>query len=134
MKEGWLCPKCGRVNAPFTPYCDCVNSDKTNEQLHNAIMNDVNGADSTKITSDETEVEIRGFKKGQTCYWFCPDNCQIFEAVVTEIRNDGCIEIKIRTSNPSFPQIKILDKTHIGVTLFKNITEVLEFKFIEPEE
>jgi hypothetical protein len=24
MQEGWLCPKCGRVNAPFMDHCDCV--------------------------------------------------------------------------------------------------------------
>ena len=23
MNEGWVCPRCGRVNAPFTLYCDC---------------------------------------------------------------------------------------------------------------
>ena len=23
MNEGWICPRCGRVNAPFMPYCDC---------------------------------------------------------------------------------------------------------------
>ena len=23
MNEGWVCPRCGRVNALFTLYCDC---------------------------------------------------------------------------------------------------------------
>ena len=23
MKEGWICPRCGKVNAPFMPQCDC---------------------------------------------------------------------------------------------------------------
>lgn len=29
MKEGWLCPRCGRINAPFAMYCDCKNVDVT---------------------------------------------------------------------------------------------------------
>ena len=28
MKEGWLCPRCKRVNAPFTAYCDCKEATK----------------------------------------------------------------------------------------------------------
>ena len=23
MKEGWICPRCGKVNAPFIVSCDC---------------------------------------------------------------------------------------------------------------
>lgn len=26
MKEGWICPRCGKVNAPFMPSCDCTSS------------------------------------------------------------------------------------------------------------
>lgn len=25
MKEGWICPRCGKVNAPFIPECSCDN-------------------------------------------------------------------------------------------------------------
>ena len=25
-QQGWVCPKCGRVNAPWLPICGCVNS------------------------------------------------------------------------------------------------------------
>ena len=32
MKEGWICPRCGKVNAPFIGWCDC----KPDEQMNNA--------------------------------------------------------------------------------------------------
>lgn len=32
MQEGWICPRCGRVNAPFMPNCDC----KPDEAISNA--------------------------------------------------------------------------------------------------
>ena len=32
MKEGWICPRCGKVNAPFMPNCDC----NPNEAISNA--------------------------------------------------------------------------------------------------
>ena len=28
MQEGWLCPRCGRINAPFVTYCGCKADDK----------------------------------------------------------------------------------------------------------
>ena len=35
MKEGWICPRCGKVNAPFVPSCDCKPA-VTNGALDNA--------------------------------------------------------------------------------------------------
>lgn len=32
MKEGWICPRCGKVNAPFIGWCDC----KSDEVISNA--------------------------------------------------------------------------------------------------
>lgn len=32
MKEGWICPRCGKVNAPFILKCDC----KPDEIVSNA--------------------------------------------------------------------------------------------------
>lgn len=31
MKEGWICPRCKKVNAPFTPFCDCKEKYYTNK-------------------------------------------------------------------------------------------------------
>lgn len=30
MKEGWICPRCGQVNAPWNPYCSCNKNNNTN--------------------------------------------------------------------------------------------------------
>lgn len=30
MKEGWICPRCGKVNAPFAISCDCKPSTTSN--------------------------------------------------------------------------------------------------------
>ena len=30
MKEGWICPRCGKVNAPFAMSCDCKPSLRSN--------------------------------------------------------------------------------------------------------
>ena len=30
MKEGWLCPRCGKVNAPFIAQCDCQKREGVN--------------------------------------------------------------------------------------------------------
>lgn len=26
MKEGWICPRCGKVNAPFISQCTCKSN------------------------------------------------------------------------------------------------------------
>ena len=30
MKEGWIFPRCGKVNAPFTMSCDCKPLSRSN--------------------------------------------------------------------------------------------------------
>lgn len=28
-QEGWICPKCGKVHAPWVPSCECLGKTKT---------------------------------------------------------------------------------------------------------
>ena len=34
-QQGWICPKCGRVNAPWMPTCGCVSSQTTGTAIDN---------------------------------------------------------------------------------------------------
>ena len=44
MNEGWICPRCGRVNAPFTTQCNCKPSYKSN------LDNDATSSQSVDIS------------------------------------------------------------------------------------
>jgi len=33
MQEGWRCPVCGRVNAPWVPTCGCISSQTTGDSI-----------------------------------------------------------------------------------------------------
>lgn len=37
MKEGWICPRCKKINAPFVPSCDCEENNSTNYIDYNCI-------------------------------------------------------------------------------------------------
>ena len=28
-QKGWICPKCGKVHAPWVPSCECSNKNET---------------------------------------------------------------------------------------------------------
>ena len=38
MKEGWLCPRCGTINAPFIGHCECKpNTIKENTNVSKTV-------------------------------------------------------------------------------------------------
>ena len=52
MNKPWECPRCKRINAPFTPYCDCKPlrsfTDEAREKLRN---------NEYKVPSKETLIQ-----------------------------------------------------------------------------
>ena len=74
MKEGWICPRCGKVNAPFAFQCDCKPEEQTtnvaDEQcscggLHNWVCLDRTGASSSSAFSCQRVVLARCSKCGE---------------------------------------------------------------------
>lgn len=60
---GWICPKCGKVYAPWVPSCDCGNT-----SLQYGVNTDnINGIDKMKFvtTCTCTHVESENFTKEQ---------------------------------------------------------------------
>ena len=68
MNEGWICPRCGRVNAPFTPYCDCKATVSSNFSgcNHNWVLTTV--TDTTNeykcINCGEIKIEEHSYNDG----------------------------------------------------------------------
>ena len=41
MKDGWICPKCGKVLAPFIPSCDCYKQYRNEQTIQPRIFGSV---------------------------------------------------------------------------------------------
>ena len=54
-QQGWICPKCGRVNAPWLPTCGCVSS-QTSGSSHFVEISSIS-QDSHEITKDESQTK-----------------------------------------------------------------------------
>lgn len=40
MKEGWICPRCGKVNAPFIDQCTCKSDNSTTSNFNTDCIHD----------------------------------------------------------------------------------------------
>lgn len=69
MKEGWICPRCGKVNAPFVGQCTCNSSTRDNNYYYylNGFCDHVWGL--TSFMRDTA---------GRFCYRCCKCNKTIY--------------------------------------------------------
>lgn len=54
---GWICPKCGKVHAPWVPECDCEWCDNHHDSTTNTatpISGTCNNGDHAWILSEQT--------------------------------------------------------------------------------
>ena len=56
-QQGWICPKCGRVNAPWLPTCGCVSSQTSGSGTPYLVKTSSISRDSHEIATDEPKTE-----------------------------------------------------------------------------
>ena len=76
MNEGWICPRCKRVNAPFTPYCDCQVNNRAN---YTAQVDCINGYREhvhclISLSSEQTIDKVAKLMKGESAFWINKQN------------------------------------------------------------
>lgn len=54
-QQGWVCPKCGRVNAPWMPTCGCVSSQTSGTSY--LVKTSSISRDSHEIAKDEPQTD-----------------------------------------------------------------------------
>ena len=65
-QQGWICPKCGRVNAPWMPTCGCVSSQTSGTGAPYLVKTSSISRDShEKADTPQTEMD-----KCYKCKWW----------------------------------------------------------------
>ena len=63
-QQGWICPKCGRVNAPWMPTCGCVSSQTSGTGTPYLVKTSSISRDSHEIAdAPQTDAEITELAK-----------------------------------------------------------------------
>lgn len=96
-EQGWECPRCGRINAPWVRQCDCSSSNWT-------ITSDLTykpdwwkevTCNSYPVGSDykkgNTYVNVNGTVESDVTAWNCtnPNNCHTPHYTTETVVNDG---------------------------------------------
>ncbi len=59
-QQGWICPKCGRVNAPWMPTCGCVSSQTSGTPY--LVKTSSISQDSHEIAKDKPHTDVYDYK------------------------------------------------------------------------
>ncbi len=66
MKDGWICPRCKKVNAPFIPSCDCKENNHTNYALQVDCINGYHQWECTGVSTAGSTYRCRVCGKTKT--------------------------------------------------------------------
>ena len=101
-QQGWVCPKCGRVNAPWLPTCGCVSSQTSGTPY--LVKTSSISQDSHEITKDEPQAEPKYAKIIEAYSRGFEDGAEAVKAMPQTERIRKCIDCRLvsecRYTNP----------------------------------
>ena len=74
-QQGWICPKCGRVNAPWMPTCDCVSSQTSGTGTSYLVKTSSISRDSHEIADTPQTERMKTHDYCDICNHKGCDNC-----------------------------------------------------------